>query len=132
MNEKTYTIYGGMRGGGKTFADLTAMLLMKDETIRKTREGAEQWKSAALCYLSSARQRWIPVADGLPDTQEYDWVLVNIRLMPEDYDGVPCVAELRNGSWYDATNDLLDTSEEGCGVIVTHWMPLPEPPKENK
>lgn len=74
--------------------------------------------------------KWISVRERLPDTQEYDWVLVNIRLMPENYDGVPCVAELRNGSWYDALNGLLDTSEEGCGVIVTHWMPLPTPPEE--
>lgn len=75
-------------------------------------------------------QKWIPVTERLPDTQDdVDWVLVNIRLMPEAYYGVPCVAELRNGDWYDAEGGLLDTSEEGCGVIVTHWMPLPEPPK---
>ena len=74
---------------------------------------------------AAGKPKWIPVSEGLPDTQEYDWVLVAIKLMPEDYYGVPCVAELRSGSWYDAENGLLDTSEEGCGVIVTHWMTLP-------
>ena len=79
---------------------------------------------------ADAKPKWIPVTERLPDKSEYDWVLVNIRLEPEDYNGVPCVAELRNGNWYDDSGCLLDTSEEGSGVIVTHWMPLPEPPME--
>lgn len=72
--------------------------------------------------------KWISVKDGLPN-EEYDWVLVQLKLVPEDAYGVPCVAELRNGDWYDAEGCWIGTDPEGGLVVVTHWMPLPEPPK---
>jgi hypothetical protein len=37
------------------------------------------------------------------------------------------VAELRADGWYDAYDNLIDGKREK----VTHWMPLPKPPKEN-
>ena len=71
-------------------------------------------------------QKWIPVTERLPDKQ-HDWVLATGILVPEDFYGVPHIAELRNGEWWDDSGDfpLID-----LGVEVTHWMPLPEPPKE--
>lgn len=69
--------------------------------------------------------KWIPVTEMLPDTQEYDWVLVQITFMPGCLFGVPIVAELRDGTWYDAYDETI----EGQFEKVTHWMPLPEPPK---
>ena len=74
-------------------------------------------------------QQWISVKDRLPEKTEHDWVLVQLKLVPEDAYGVPCVAELRNGEWYDADGCLIGTDPEGGCVIVTHWMPLPQPPK---
>ena len=74
-------------------------------------------------------QQWISVKDRLPEKTEHDWVLVQLKLVPEDAYGVPCVAELRNGEWYDAEGCLIGTDPEGGCVIVTHWMPLPQPPK---
>ena len=70
-------------------------------------------------------QKWIPVTERLPDTQDYDWVLAQITLIPECIYGVPVVAEMRNGIWYDAYDETI----EGKHEKVTHWMPLPEPPK---
>lgn len=71
-------------------------------------------------------QKWILVAERLPDKQ-HDWVLAACKLVPEGFYGVPHIAELRNGKWWADSGDFpLDE----IGVEVTHWMPLPEPPKE--
>ena len=69
-------------------------------------------------------QKWIPVTERLPDTQEYDWVLAQIAFIPGCLFGVPVVAELRDGKWYDAYDETI----EGEYEKVTHWMLLPEPP----
>jgi hypothetical protein len=69
--------------------------------------------------------KWIPVTERLPDTQEYDWVLAQVAFIPGNLYGVPVVAELRHGEWYDAYDETI----EGDFEKVTHWMPLPEPPK---
>jgi hypothetical protein len=58
------------------------------------------------------------------------WISVNDRL-PEDgqsvlvhyVDGWMPVAHLLNGKWYQSGG-------ETSWLSVTHWMPLPEPPKE--
>ena len=61
---------------------------------------------------------WISVKDRLPENGQ--WVLCKCRA--EIYE------VLRNdfGSWY---HDINHTYMSG---FVTHWMPLPEPPKEEK
>ncbi len=75
---------------------------------------------------TTTMQQWIPVTERLPEHPEYDWVLVQVKMNPEDYYGVPHIAELRNGVWYDEDDLPL---EEFRSVKVTHWMPLPQPPK---
>ena len=72
---------------------------------------------------------WISVAERLPEKSTYDWVLVQVKMDPEGYYGVPHVAELRNGKWFGM--GYLDDMplEESCGIIVTHWMPLPVVPE---
>ena len=75
---------------------------------------------------TSNESKWIPVTERLPDTQEYDWVLAQVAFIPGNLYGVPVVAELRHGEWYDAYDETI----EGDFEKVTHWMPLPEPPKE--
>lgn len=62
-------------------------------------------------------RRWIPVAERLPN----DWEDVLVRLQCGD-----CVVAVRSGTiWRERwTNTRLDREP-------THWMPLPEPPKES-
>ena len=67
---------------------------------------------------------WISVKERLPSSDR-DWVLVACKLMPEGFYGVPHVAELRGGVWW---SDCYDVPLCSAGVVVTHWMPLPEPP----
>lgn len=91
------------------------------------------------------KQQWIPVAERLPE----ELVPVNVvwvNRVPEPYyekiKGVPfsgtaCFFEER---WYWDSPIVLDMlSEYGKddpdlvddAVDITHWMPLPEPPKED-
>ena len=70
-------------------------------------------------------QEWVSVDERLPEKQ-HDWVLTACKLVPEGYYGVSHIAELRNGKWWADSGDfpLIE-----IGVEVTHWMPLPAPPK---
>lgn len=53
---------------------------------------------------------WIPVTERLPEKRE--WVLVRSKLVKMKTDFIS-----NDGTWYTTPG-------------VTHWMPLPEPPKE--
>lgn len=70
--------------------------------------------------------RWVSVKESLPSREKHDWVLVQVKLIPEGWYGVPHIAELRNGVWFDQYLD--NPMEKALSVEVTHWMPLPEPP----
>lgn len=83
--------------------------------------------SAAYLIGKTEADRWIPVEDGLPD--DYDWVLAIGMFVPENIYGKPFISELRkDGKWWGDTNDEFPL--EDMGIRITHWMPLPEPPKE--
>lgn len=67
---------------------------------------------------------WISVKDHLPNNHE--WVLVACRdVLIGDF-GIPHIAELRTGIWWA---DCYVVPLNNAGVEVTHWMPLPAPPK---
>ena len=57
-----------------------------------------------------AERRWIPVNEAHPPANEM--VLV-------------CI-----GRWYHLTVSCIDQFGVWRGYLPTHWMPLPEPPKE--
>lgn len=61
--------------------------------------------------------RWISVEERLPGRE---WVLCKCRANIHE------VLSLRDGYWYH------DPQHKYMGGFVTHWMPLPEPPKEEK
>ena len=64
--------------------------------------------------------------DRLPDTR--DWVLVIGEFVPEGGWFVPQIAEYFLDSWRLDVDEC--SSPEDRGIRVTHWMPLPEMPKE--
>jgi len=71
---------------------------------------------------------WISVDEKLPEKPIYDWVLIQCKMVPENYYGVPHIGELRHGVWY---SDCYDTPlEDAAGVKVTHWCPLPNIPND--
>ena len=73
-------------------------------------------------------QEWISVKDRLPDNKEYDWVLAQV-VEDNGYIHIPRVMEYRQAKddWFEETYGWL--SEHNGLFSVTHWMPLPNPPK---
>ena len=61
-------------------------------------------------------QRWIPVTERMPEGRA--WVLCKCRANIHE------VLSWRDGEWYH------DPQHRYMSGFVTHWMPLPEPPKE--
>lgn len=99
--------------------------VLNEETMQKPTTTIIQGLKDGLnsVYGLSSVRKWISVMERLPEKPEYDWVLVSAKAVPEDYNVVPYVAELRNGVWWD---DHFDGPlEEIASVKVTHWMPLP-------
>ena len=99
-------------------------------------------KSAAVqavsdaCVLAVAalreqeKRRWIPLAERLPEENGcYIVVACDEGCSAGEgiwYDTVVVVAEYYEGSWsWDENGTEYDITD-----IVTHWMPMPEPPKE--
>ena len=73
-------------------------------------------------------QEWISVKDRLPDNKEHDWVLAQV-VEDNGYMHIPKVMEYRQlrNDWFEETYGWL--SEHNGLFSVTHWMPLPNPPK---
>ena len=73
-------------------------------------------------------QGWISVKDRLPDNKEHDWVLAQV-VEDNGYMHIPRVMEYRQAKddWFEETYGWL--SEHNGLFSVTHWMPLPNPPK---
>ena len=68
---------------------------------------------------SDENKRWIPVTDRLPD--DYSDVLAYKK---DEYESRIFPAHYDHGIWYDC---ILHANIS----TVTHWMPVPEPPKED-
>ena len=73
-------------------------------------------------------QEWISVKDRLPDNKEYDWVRAQV-VEDNGFMHIPTVMEYRpsRNDWFEETYGWL--SDHNGVFTVTHWMPLPEPPK---
>lgn len=86
----------------------------------------EEWQiTIEVCQIAieaireKEQRRWIPVTERLPE--EFISVIVSI---PSEHP-LPTVKEayMANGCW--VTKMAIFSSND-----ITHWMPLPEPPKE--
>lgn len=117
-----------MIDGGKT---------MYDELVKRLREtscGAEDtlWWQAAdaieelICEVADEhnarldaeeRQRWIPVTERLPEEAGY---YITVFSKGEVGQNLYMTFADRSGKWYQNSEDTGK---------VTHWMPLPTPPK---
>lgn len=64
-----------------------------------------------------AAQRWIPVTERMPDAYYLVWAT--------DGKDVGIASFQRKGNFWLGDDNFSDYQPE-----VTHWMPLPEPPKE--
>ena len=125
--------------------------MQNEELIQSLRSDAEwahgnEWETpitlgdhldAAIDALEAAdkAQRWIPVSERLPDdvgsylVYYHEWSNGDFLPKYDDY-RIRIMRFMNNGKWcMPVCTDKrceADTNRE-----VTHWMPLPEPPKED-
>ena len=96
-------------------ADVIEELSLTAESYKRSMEA---WADEA----ANAQPRWIPVTEALPSYG--DWVL---GIGPKkgyyvcEYRGITHCRRDGYDPWFSA---------KGSSVTITHWMPLPEPPKE--
>jgi hypothetical protein len=69
-------------------------------------------------------QKWIPVSERLPEIRE--------RVLVYHDDGMIRFG-INYGGFADVVSSIyLNHNHHTCFSKVTHWMPLPEPPKEDE
>lgn len=74
-----------------------------------------------------SRDRWISVEERLPDANVRVLACVNILGKPSVWDAVRW-----NGKNWEAEEEPVYDYWTTIDHPVTHWRPLPEPPKEDK
>ena len=119
-----------------------ALLILREEHRQRTDsyttylahggkgDPAEEVGLDALAMAISAleKTKWISVKDRLPDNKEHDWVLAQV-VEDNGFMHIPTVMEYRQSKndWFEETYGWL--SDHNGVFTVTHWMPLPQPPK---
>ena len=101
-------------GQGEQIADLQNEL--RDERHRHDRYVDFELAEAEELRKAREAQRWIPVSERLPD--KFNRVLALLKGSK-----FQVVARIIGGKW------VVSWNNDRCPEI-THWMPLPEPPKE--
>ena len=89
------------------------------EVLRRTNE----IQGEQISIYESVLPRWISVKERLPKAEygESESVLTVDEL------GCMCVAYFDGGCWCHPTGEVIETIAK---FKITHWMPLPVPPKE--
>lgn len=107
-----------------------------------TREEIEKInETEPYCFETDREEQWfnvglregLKVADANPKSP---WISVNEKLPPEEKDGLS-IKVLVISSKNKITFSRYDYDVEGwissvLDIVFTHWMPLPEPPKQIK
>ena len=99
--------------------------LMKQaaDAIEELQRQIDAWVEPERKALIKSLPRWIPVTERLPE--------VDLRVLT--------FARFKgDGSWFMDISSFSGVTNHGIptfwgygeGMVVTHWMPLPEPPKE--
>jgi len=104
--------------------------------------GAEEYlddRAVSVESIENPAPTWTAIEDDLPDEFKSDssinWVLVYVE--PLNHGNYPeeekkFIARLYLGSWYDGPYGPGLSLENARYCQVTHWMPLPIGPKEDK
>lgn len=110
-------------GQGEQIADLQNEL--RDERHRHDRYVDFELAEAEELRKAREAQRWIPVTERLPEKM----CQCVCRYVFGENTEYPFYRVL----WYFTVDEKPHFQNEGSmGLRVTHWMPLPEPPKEGE
>lgn len=106
---------------------------MYDELVKRLRNEAEcpdnypedsvLMREAADAIEELSKPKWIPVTERLPE--EHVFVLVR-----QDDDRMMIAVRVDGDWWYRYFAYDVDRWDENEQGTITHWMPLPQPPKE--
>lgn len=100
---------------------------MYDELVKRLREPC-QYENCILCQQAAdvieelSKPKWIPVTEALPEQGKRYLVIRFDKVTKTQFIDI---------LWHDA-HDLWWNRLYKGQYNVTHWMPLPEPPKEGK
>ena len=89
-------------------------------------------KLAAICNAYERKDLWIPVVDRLPELKKLedsdgdDWRESEFVLV------ATAAREVQEGLFWKVNNEYGWHSRDDIELVVTHWMPLPKPPKEGE
>lgn len=119
---------------------------MYDELVSALRNNADHYAftgdnglvhlltNAADAIEELSKHRWIPVTEALPEEMDRSCGGWSAEIRPSDDVLVWLSPEKRQSvAWYSHTYNEWTTVDENtvyCFGEVTHWQPLPEPPKE--
>ena len=76
-----------------------------------------------------AQQRWIPVSERLPEDED-DGETVLAVVFGKPHKNITLHHAIMTAEYFYQGGWLVDEYPEWENPIVTHWMPLPKPPKE--
>lgn len=96
------------------------MGIMKDYD-RRIRQGGDDAIAALSEYVAAVEPRWIPVGEQLPKEGQQ---VLTARRLPEWTDEMPSLISTHD---YERIGFCDEDDGQPC-CLVTHWMPLPEPP----
>lgn len=87
-------------------------------------DSTERWSK-----LTNAEMKWIPVSERLPEDlpENKGKKVINCIVAHSPYNNGKLTSQFRQRKW-DKRDNKWYWSKIG-GSTVTHWMPLPEPPK---
>ena len=103
-------------------ADAIEKLDMKLQGANAAIAGMQREIERMVIDSANSKPQWIPMAERLPE--EGKFVLVYGDLYPNKHDGgVIAVSKRMDWNYWQGFGRERD---------ITHWMPLPEPPKEGE
>lgn len=113
------------------FNEKVAVDIDKDELIKALRYDRGQYEQgyAKGYYAGYNANKWISVEDRLPDIHTSYIVALKTKYPWESKWNYDTDVALYNG---DGVWETWNDWDEGNEVIITHWMPLPEHPRERE
>lgn len=105
-----------------------AMLLQRAIDILVNKAGNSPAQSDC---CPAQNQGWIPVSERMPEDDDFVYIWPRPDFGVELHVGQYCECSPKGDGWYAQVYEQ-NYGIEWHPITVTHWMPLPNPPKEEK